>query len=127
MKIEIMRTLSAIVLSTLLFVSVSAMAESDKVESKNSAETAASASMATVSLEGRIFDEVTGEALAGVAVKLEGTDKVAYTDFDGNYSLGKVVPGAYSISASFISYERVTMQVNANGSANLNLNMKTIE
>lgn len=127
MKIEIMRTLSAIVLSTLLFVSVSAMAESDKVESKNSAETAASVSMATVTLEGRIIDKVTGEALAGVAVKLEGTDKVAYTDFDGNYSLGKVVPGAYSISASFISYEKVTMQVNANGSANLNLNMKTIE
>ena len=121
-----MKTLSTIVLATLLLVSVSVKAESDKAEAKSTTKSSAAAPAATVSLEGRILDEVTGEALAGVAVKLEGTNKVAYTDFDGNYSLGKVVPGAYSISASFISYQKVTLQVNANSTASLNLNMKTI-
>lgn len=59
-----------------------------------------------VMVVGNVSDEDTGEKLVGVEVKLEGTTKKAYTDFDGNFVFEEVMPGEYSISASYISYEK---------------------
>ena len=59
-----------------------------------------------IMVEGSVSDENTGEKLTGVEVKLEGTTKKAYTDFDGNFVFDEVIPGEYSISTSYISYEK---------------------
>ena len=60
----------------------------------------------TVMIIGNVADELTGELLVGVEVKLEGTDKKAYTDFDGNFYFEDVTPGEYNFTASYISYEK---------------------
>jgi len=57
-------------------------------------------------IEGKVIDELSGEGLAGVEVKLLGLEKVIYTDFDGNFSIPNIVPGTYSLSADYISYKR---------------------
>ncbi len=56
-------------------------------------------------LIGKVTDQVTGEALAGVAVKVEGTDIVAYTNFDGQFEIENMKPGSYDVCVSYISYE----------------------
>lgn len=59
-----------------------------------------------VIFSGNVLDEVTGEALVGVEIKLEGTNKKAYTDFDGNFTFEDVVPGEYNIVTNYVSYEK---------------------
>jgi hypothetical protein len=61
-------------------------------------------SFKAVTLSGSVVDFNSGEALTGVEVKIEGTNLVTYTDFDGNFEFDKVAPGNYNLIASFISY-----------------------
>jgi hypothetical protein len=58
-------------------------------------------------LAGKVIDKITGEELAGVAVKLEGTNFVTYSDFEGNFSFNNINPGSYKLSVEFISYSTV--------------------
>ena len=60
---------------------------------------------ATVELNGSVNDQNTNEALVGVRIELLGTDKVTYTDFDGNYAFENLQPGTYEVTASYVSYE----------------------
>lgn len=62
-------------------------------------------SAATTSLAGKVIDKNSGEYLAGVAVKIEGSDKVVYTDFDGNFEFASLKPGNYHVSTNMISYK----------------------
>lgn len=77
-------------------------------------------------LTGTITDATSGECLVGVKVKLEGTDKKVYTDFDGKFTFEDVKPGEYNISAEYISYtkgEIKNQNINAlNTKLNLELN-----
>lgn len=59
-------------------------------------------------LQGVVTDRYTGEALAGVSVKLNESGEVAYTDFDGNFKFNNVDPGTYDITVSYISYRDKT-------------------
>ncbi len=66
---------------------------------------------------GKIVDAKTGETLPGATVLIEGTTKGASADFDGNYSLGGLAPGKYTIIASYITYDNkkfVDVEVKAN-------------
>ena len=63
-------------------------------------------------LEGTIKDKDSGEYLAGVMVKIEGTDKMAYTDFDGKFSIEGIAPGEYKVVTDYISYEKKCIQAN---------------
>lgn len=56
-------------------------------------------------LAGNVIDQVTGEALAGVQVKVVGSDKSFYTDFDGNFEINGLIPGDYELRLSLVSYE----------------------
>ena len=56
-------------------------------------------------LSGKVVDKTTSEALVGVKVVLDGTDQVAYTDFDGNYNFNNIEAGKYNVKASYISYQ----------------------
>ena len=60
----------------------------------------------TVTLSGHVKDLNTGESLAGVVIRMEGTDIKTYTDFDGNFIIKNLKPGTYNVVASFISYKK---------------------
>lgn len=58
-----------------------------------------------VFFSGIVTDKNSGEVLVGVEVRIDGTNKKTYTDFDGNFSFDDILPGKYSISANYISYQ----------------------
>ncbi len=87
------------------FVLGTAMA--DKTSDKEAIEFRTSS---TTALSGTVVDEATNEALVGVKVELAGTDKVAYTDFDGNYAFENLEPGTYTVKASYVSYKETSIE-----------------
>ena len=54
---------------------------------------------------GNVRDAETGEALIGVTIAVSNTTKGAASDLDGNYSLGNLGAGTYTLRASYLSYE----------------------
>jgi len=60
------------------------------------------------SLSGNVTDAKTGEALPGVNIILKGTYYGAATDVNGNYRIGGISSGNYTVEVSFIGYK--TMQ-----------------
>lgn len=93
----------------LIFVSISLIAaanlyaEGEGKDSKNA--------VMTTTVEGTILDNETGEGLVGVEVKLEGTQKSTYTDFDGNFSFNSVLPGEYALKANYVSYKEKNLNL----------------
>lgn len=75
-------------------------------------------SQATMMITGSIADQFSGESLVGVEVKIEGTDLKTYTDFDGNFTFENVKPGDYKISTNYISYQKMTQELNLTKSQN---------
>jgi hypothetical protein len=59
----------------------------------------------TTSLKGTVVDQSTGEVLTGVRVEVKGSEKEAYTDFEGNFKFAELRPGNYELVASYISYK----------------------
>jgi len=66
---------------------------------------ASKSSALLIELTGSVVDLTSGEALAGVEIKIEGTDQKVYTDFDGNFKFESIKPGKYNLVASYISYK----------------------
>ncbi|MBV5314749.1 MAG: carboxypeptidase-like regulatory domain-containing protein [Prolixibacteraceae bacterium] len=91
------------------FASTTAFAE------KSEAKTETKAEIALISLSGNVIDEVSGEALVGVEVKVEGTDVKAYTDFDGHFVIDNLKSGKCKLIASYTSYTKneKTLQVDS--------------
>ena len=58
-----------------------------------------------VTLSGKVLDLQSGETLTGVKVKLEGSDIIEYTDFEGNFRISDLVPGNYTLEVEYISYD----------------------
>ena len=80
-------------------------------ENGNEKKTEANSSAVTMSsITGTVVDQITGEALTGVKVTIEGTNEVVYTDFDGNFSFKSVKPGEYNINVNYISYKANKLQ-----------------
>ena len=78
-------------------------------------------------ITGQVTDRKTNESLVGVKIMLEGTDKIAYTDFDGKYSIENVVPGDYKLTASFISYNQTTEKLRlAKNKTQVNFSLNTL-
>lgn len=104
-----------VLIAALLISSVVALnaKENDKKTKTNDTESAA-----TTLLSGSISDELSGEYLVGVEVKIEGTDMKTYTDFDGNFSFKNVKPGEYKLLASYISYEKKAEILTVNSKEN---------
>ncbi|WP_163715147.1 carboxypeptidase-like regulatory domain-containing protein [Mangrovibacterium lignilyticum] len=104
-----------LVLSMLMVFAVSVAMAGEKKD-KEAVEANANA---TTMLNGSVIDQTTNEALVGVKVQLEGTNKVAYTDFDGNYAFENIKPGTYKVTATYVSYEKKCMEdVSVNPSEN---------
>jgi len=86
------------------------------------------ASLDLVTIEGKVIDEISGEGLPGAEIRLMGSDKVIYTDFDGNFSFSNILPGNYSISVDYVSYRKkiLTGVKPSEGSQNFMIKLKTV-
>lgn len=94
-----MKKLAIIIVSLLVFSTTFATNHNDESGKSKSAAM-------TTSISGKVLDKITGEALAGVKVSIEGTEQSVYTDFDGNFELGGVKEGQLELKAQFISYKQ---------------------
>jgi outer membrane receptor for ferrienterochelin and colicin len=61
-------------------------------------------------IAGKITDAATGEELPFVNVIIVGTNFGAATDLEGNYFIINIPPGTYSLKASAIGYNSITVQ-----------------
>jgi len=57
------------------------------------------------SIEGNVTDAKSQETIIGANVVIEGTTVGAATDIDGNFLIGNVKPGIYSLVISFVTYK----------------------
>jgi len=57
-------------------------------------------------VSGSVTDHTTNESLAGVEVRVQGTDIVTYTDFNGNYFLPELKAGTYTLEFKYPSYSQ---------------------
>jgi TonB-linked SusC/RagA family outer membrane protein len=76
------------------------------------------------SIKGKVVDEKS-EPLPGATVKVPGTGATAISGVDGSYTLN-IVPGTYTVEASFISYETKRVQnvsVSSNSNTVLNITL----
>jgi len=64
----------------------------------------------TGKLSGRVFDKTSGEPLPGVNVIIEGTTLGASSDMNGNYFINNIPAGTYTVTASYIGYEKIQVE-----------------
>ncbi len=79
---------------------------------------------ATGSVQGKVTDETTGDALFGANIFLEGTSIGAATDINGKYNITNVPTGSYTLRASYIGYKTVTEKIQVRENEHLELNIK---
>lgn len=60
-------------------------------------------------IAGKVFDE-TGSPLPGANIMVKGTSIGASSDIDGNYAILNISPGTYTVSASFIGYQKYIVE-----------------
>ena len=67
----------------------------------------------TFSIRGRVLDKVTGETLPGATVQVTGNGQNTGTgaDTEGNYKIGNLPAGTYTVQASFVGYKPSTQTV----------------
>lgn len=63
----------------------------------------------TGKVAGTVKDKETGEPLPFANVFIDGTSMGAASDIDGNFTILNVPPGIYSITASVVGYQKVTI------------------
>ncbi len=110
----------------LVFASNSSFASTEDKKDKQTEATAEAISSFST-LTGKVIDKTTGEGLAGVSVKVEGTNIEVFTDFEGNFRLSNLSSDACQVSASYISYEKETIGLNPNAKKELILALKSIK
>ncbi len=64
----------------------------------------------TGKIAGRVVDQTTGDPLPFVNIIIVGTTLGAASDIDGYYSIINVPPGSYTVRASAIGYNSVTVE-----------------
>jgi hypothetical protein len=79
---------------------------------------------ASVAISGFVCDETSGESLAGVEVKIEGTELKTYTDFDGRFTLQNILPGEYQVVTNYISYQKSEVKVSDTTQKDSQVNIK---
>lgn len=66
-------------------------------------------SSSTKILCGKVTDKSTGEVLAGVKIKVKGTNTFCYTDLKGNFILTISASEKADVAAEMIGYEPITI------------------
>src|SRR6185503_17957984 len=65
----------------------------------------------TGSIEGRIFNPLTGEFIRNAEVHVQGTDRLVVSETDGRYRLSNVPAGNVTLSVSYTGYQPATATV----------------
>ncbi len=60
-------------------------------------------------IKGRVFDDLTNEAIPFANVAIQNSEKGAVTDLDGNYIIENLGPGLYNVQSTYIGYEAKTV------------------
>jgi outer membrane receptor protein involved in Fe transport len=64
----------------------------------------------TGKIVGKIIDKRTNEPIIGASVVLQGTKQGSSTDFEGEYFIGNVQPGTYSVTVTTLGYKTATIR-----------------
>lgn len=65
----------------------------------------------TGEVRGVVFDKTTGEPLIGVSVIVKETLQGSATDLNGFFTINKIEVGSYTIQATYLGYDTVTLKV----------------
>lgn len=57
-------------------------------------------------ITGKVISSKTGEPLIGATVSIDSITRAVATDLNGNYSISGLPPGTYSVSGSYVSYDK---------------------
>lgn len=90
--------------------------------------TTAFAAGTTGKLTGTVFDKETNEAMIGASVRIEDTRIGATTDINGRYVILNVPAGTYTVRASYVGYQDVTVsnvKIIADFTQNLNFTLSS--
>ncbi len=118
-----MKLKSFIFLLSVLFLSTQ---NSFAASENNGAETAKTSS--TTAVKGQVTDAKTGEALAGVLIKIDGSDQTVYTDFDGNFTLNNISKEEHKISAELVSYKKCEgRKLNTKNEGNIQIKLEQLD
>lgn len=75
----------------------------------NESLSAGNPAVAVMFVTGTVIDHSSNETLAGVEVRVKGTDIATYTDFDGNFYLPAMSPGTYTLEFNYITYSSASV------------------
>lgn len=78
----------------------------------------------TGAITGKITDASTGETLIGANVLIQGTNKGASADIDGNFTISGVADGAYHLIISYVSYDQIIERVEIKKGGTVDLQVK---
>ena len=106
------------VIFAILIALVSTTTFAGKTDTKSDIKAKTKTDAAVASLSGNVIDEVSGEALVGVEVQLQGTDVKTYTDFDGHFVIENIKPGQCKLVASYTSYNKNEKSLTINSKTN---------
>lgn len=80
----------------------------------------------TGKIMGKVIDKNTGEPVSFANVVVEGTSLGAASDIDGQFVILNIPPGLYSVTGSYIGYQKTTVKdvrVNVGFTARLDINL----
>ncbi len=77
----------------------------------------------TGTIRGFVYEKKTGEPVLFTNVYLDGTDYGASTDVSGYFSISKVKPGTYTLTISFVGYEKYEESVTVKAGGILTLKL----
>lgn len=117
-----MKTISKILIALLVAISINAQANNGN-DVKADANT--NTSSQTINITGQVVDMITGEALVGVAVKVN--DETIYTDFDGNFQTTITNQKALHIVANLISYNTQELVIEPNSSKGIKVELNPLK
>ncbi|KAA3663318.1 MAG: TonB-dependent receptor [Calditrichaeota bacterium] len=86
----------------------------------------------TGKIKGKILDDKTGEALPGANVIIDGTNRGAAADLNGEFIILSLAPGRYDLKVQMIGYsparmENITVSVNRTANIEIRLLEQAIE
>ena len=83
-------------------------------------------------IQGTVVSKKNGDPLIGVNIIVEGTSQGSATDINGFFSINEVMPGEYTIIASYIGYgrkiiEEVNVQENKTTTLNFTMSPQSLQ
>jgi subtilisin family serine protease len=83
-------------------------------------------------LEGTVTLDDTGHGVPGVTIEIQGTNLTTTTDTDGNYHIGNIPVGDYTITADAVGFpnppdQNITINANETTTANFTLEVPALE